>query len=135
MREYRKKTKQLAGLRDRLIGGRIRQRRMFLGLSQSELGGRVGLTFQQVQKYETGFNKLSASRLVDFCAALGVPILYAYGDVLNVGAEKQASLLDADRMVSRESVTLLSNYWAIEDAALRETVLRLVRQAAWLGRG
>lgn len=127
----RQKTKSRAGLRDRLIGARIRERRMFLGLSQSDLGERLGITFQQVQKYEKGFNKLSASRLVDVCVALGVSIHYAYGDVLKEEAGERAAPLDADPMISRESVTLLSNYWAIEDDGVRETVMRLVQQAAW----
>lgn len=107
---------------------------MFLGLSQSDLGERLGIAYQQVQKYESGFNKLSASRLVDVCEALGVPILYAYRDFLKEEPEDRAAPLDADPMISRESVTLLSNYWAIEEAGVRETVMCLVRQAAWQSR-
>lgn len=127
------KTKDRAGIRDRLIGARLRKRRNFLGLSQSELGERIGMSFQQLQKYETGFNKISASRLVDICEALGVSVLYAYRDLVKEEAQEPAVPLDANPMIGRESVTLVSNYWAIDNAGLRDTVMRLVRQAAWSG--
>ena len=66
-----RKTKDSAGSRDKIFGLRLRQRRTFLGFSQQMLGDAVGMTFQQIQKYEHGTNKISASRLIDFSKVLG----------------------------------------------------------------
>lgn len=60
------------------VGQRLRQRRWMLGLTQSHLAGRVGIRFQQIQKYETGENRMSAGRLWDVAAALGVPVAFFY---------------------------------------------------------
>jgi len=63
------------------VGARLRIRRSMLGLSQEKLGDAVGLTFQQVQKYERGANRMGASRLFQFCQILGVPITYFFDDM------------------------------------------------------
>src|SRR3712207_7041858 len=59
---------------DRLVGARMRLRRQSLGMSQTELGEKIGVTFQQIQKYELGANRVGASRLASVAAALGVPV-------------------------------------------------------------
>ncbi|MGA7117310.1 MAG: helix-turn-helix transcriptional regulator, partial [Hyphomicrobium sp.] len=63
---------------DKHVGERVRMRRMLLGMSQERLGEKLGLTFQQVQKYEKGVNRIGASRLFDLAQVLGVPIQYFY---------------------------------------------------------
>jgi len=62
------------------VGSRVRFRRMLLGMSQEKLGEKLGLTFQQVQKYEKGINRIGASRLYDLAQVLGVPVQFFYED-------------------------------------------------------
>jgi transcriptional regulator with XRE-family HTH domain len=68
---------------DAHVGSRVRLRRMLLGMSQEKLGERLGLTFQQVQKYEKGVNRIGASRLFDLAQILGVPVQFFYEDGLS----------------------------------------------------
>lgn len=63
------------------VGGRVRLRRMMLGMSQEKLGEKLGLTFQQVQKYEKGANRIGASRLYDISQVLGVPVQFFFEDL------------------------------------------------------
>ena len=72
---------------DRFIGNRIRARRMLIGMSQERLGEILGVTFQQVQKYEKGVNRIGAGRLQDIAEAHGVPITYSYDQGEGVGAQ------------------------------------------------
>src|SRR3990172_2371342 len=65
---------------DAHVGSRVRLRRMLLGMSQEKLGEHLGLTFQQVQKYEKGVNRIGASRLFDLSHVLGVPVQFFYDD-------------------------------------------------------
>src|SRR3954467_340852 len=75
------------------VGARIRLRRTLLGLSQSTLAEQLGLTFQQVQKYERGSNRVSSSRLFDLCRILNVPIAYFYDEMgTEVSKQSPASL-------------------------------------------
>ncbi len=132
-----RKTKESAGSRDKVFGMRLRQRRTFLGYSQQTLGDAVGMTFQQIQKYEHGTNKISAARLVDFSKVLNVPISYFYAGLGDIGEKtpkslmisdvKQASLGD-DPILKKESTQLLKFYYQIKDEALRKSVQKLVRQ-------
>ena len=134
-----RKTKESAGSRDKIFGLRLRQRRTFLGFSQQTLGDAVGMTFQQIQKYEHGTNKISAARLIDFSKVLNVPINYFYaglGDIgektpkgLVVSDNSQASL-DEDPILKKESTQLLKFYYQIKDEGLRKSVQKLVRQMA-----
>lgn len=135
----RSKTKDRAGLRDRLLGTRVRHRRCFLGLTQQKLAVMVGITFQQLQKYETGFNKISASRLIDFSEALGVPVDYFYDGIKAFKDAKPLSpdetpttdlALASDPLLRRESATLLKNYYRIGDEKLRQSVKEMIRNMA-----
>lgn len=76
---------------DSAVGQRIRQRRKSLGLSQTELADRVGVKFQQVQKYETGVNRVAASRLWKISEALSVPITYFFDDLEMPGFAEEAT--------------------------------------------
>lgn len=134
-----RKTKESAGSRDKVFGSRLRQRRTFLGFSQQKLGEMVSMTFQQIQKYEHGTNKISASRLVDFSRILDVPISYFYGGLTDIGEKTPKGLvvsdvaqatLDDDPILKKESTQLLKNYYRIKDEELRKSVQKLVRQMA-----
>jgi len=102
------------------VGTRVRMRRTLLGLSQEELGAALGLTFQQVQKYEKGANRIGASRLYDLARILGVQIGYFF-DELTDGA-RAASPSE----VSKGNVTAVSDDVVAEPLATRETI-ELVR--------
>lgn len=134
-----RKTKESAGSRDKVFGLRLRQRRTFLGFSQQTLGDAVDMTFQQIQKYEHGTNKISAARLIDFSKVLNVPISYFYAGLGDIGEKTpkglmvsdvgQASLQD-DPILRKESTQLLKYYYQIKDEDLRKSVQKLVRQMA-----
>ncbi|MFC0509984.1 helix-turn-helix domain-containing protein [Asaia spathodeae] len=79
------KSASAAGPIDALVGARIRLRRTLLGISQEKLGAALGLTFQQVQKYERGANKVGASRLYEMSRVLNVPIGFFFDDLAGVG--------------------------------------------------
>lgn len=137
-RDTKHKTKDKSGLRDRLFGMCLKKRRTFLGMTQQVLAARVGLTFQQINKYETGSNKLSATRLLDFCTALDVSVEYFYEVVdANSRLQPEAGNWRALRrrrhndepQLRKESIVLLRNYYRIE-ATARVSVWRLVRQMA-----
>ncbi len=134
-----RKTKESAGSRDKIFGLRLRQRRTFLGFSQQTLGEAVGMTFQQIQKYEHGTNKISAARLIDFSKVLNVPINYFYAGLGDIGEKTPKGLvvsdtaqtsLDEDPILKKESTQLLKYYYQIKDEALRKSVQKLVRQMA-----
>jgi transcriptional regulator with XRE-family HTH domain len=80
------------------VGSRVRLRRTLLGLSQEKLGEAIGLTFQQVQKYERGTNRIGASRLWELSTVLGVPVQFFFGEIAN------ETLVQMSRITSREPV-------------------------------
>ena len=106
------------------VGSRVRLRRNMLGLSQEKLGEAIGLTFQQVQKYERGANRIGASRLHDLSRVLDVPVSFFFDDMDPVRApaipagfaEPPAEAFDSDPLRKRETVELVSAYYRIEDA-------------------
>lgn len=133
------KTKTTADDRDVVIGQRLRARRNLLKMSQKKLAEAVGLTFQQVQKYELGVNKISAVRLMDFCNSLNVPITYFYGGLADIGgttpkslsvAEPAQASLEDDPMVRKETIDLIRAYYQIDDPKIRQNVLKLVKSMA-----
>lgn len=107
------------------VGQRLRQRRWMLGLTQQQVGDRVGIKFQQVQKYETGQNRVSASRLWDLAKALDVPVGYFYdglgGAPVDNAAQDQGALEGgaSDPMADRESIELVRAYYAIPEEPRR----------------
>lgn len=124
---------------DRAVGGRVRQRRIMMGLSQTALADSVSLTFQQVQKYESGANRISASRLYEFGDVLSVPISYFFdglseseGDQVSVVIpEANALLQDFRNLVNkRETLEFIRAYYKIGDPELRKQLVKLVKQAA-----
>ncbi len=127
---------------DVYVGNRMRQRRSLLGMSQAALGKAVGLTFQQVQKYERGANRLGASRLFEFATVLDVPVTYFF-DELPVGAvharmpKNSAARVgamharpDLDMLSQRETLALVRAYYDVRPDALRRRLFDLVRGIA-----
>ena len=120
------------------VGSRVRLRRNMLGLSQEKLGGAIGLTFQQVQKYERGANRIGASRLHDLSQVLDVPVSFFFDDTDPVRApaipagfaEPAAEAFDADPLRRRETVELVSAYYRIDDPALRRRLFELAKALA-----
>src|SRR6266581_4660451 len=109
------------------VGSRVRLRRNMLGLSQEKLGESIGLTFQQVQKYERGANRIGASRLHELSRVMDVPVSFFFDDVDPVRApaipagfaEPAAEAFDADPLRRRETVDLVTAYYDIADAPVR----------------
>jgi transcriptional regulator with XRE-family HTH domain len=123
------------------VGSRIRLRRTLLGMSQERLGEALGLTFQQVQKYERGVNRVGASRLFDLSRVLDVPISFFFDDMpeslsstyggqmnrRNVGfSETQDSFAD-DALNRRETLELVRAYYRITEPAVRKRVFDLIK--------
>jgi transcriptional regulator with XRE-family HTH domain len=120
------------------VGSRVRLRRNMLGLSQEKLGTAIGLTFQQVQKYERGANRIGASRLHELSRVLDVPVSFFFDDMDPVRApaipggfaEPPVEAFESDPMRRRETVELVDAYYAIDDAAVRRRLLDLARALA-----
>ena len=119
------------------VGAQIRMRRKSLGMSQSALAGRLAITFQQVQKYERGVNRIGASRLFDLSRVLDVPIGFFFDDMpdaLGGGnrtrlagfAEGQEGFED-DTLNRRETLELVRAYYRITDPAVRKRVFDLIK--------
>ncbi len=93
------------------VGKRIRQRRWLLGMTQQQLATQVGIKFQQIQKYETGANRVSASRLWDIAEALECPVAYFFE-----GTDDAApSSAEADILADKEALDLVRSYYAIPE--------------------
>jgi transcriptional regulator with XRE-family HTH domain len=116
------------------VGARIQLRRVILGMSQTRLAEKLGLTFQQVQKYEHGVNRVSASRLFELAQALDVPIGFFFDDLpgneifsgqFNCGPVMQRA--SGDVTGQPETQDLLRAYYAISDATIRRRILELVK--------
>jgi transcriptional regulator with XRE-family HTH domain len=114
---------------DKYIGARIRLRRTALGMSQERLGEILGLTFQQVQKYEKGTNRVGAGRLQAIADAFGVPISYFFEDRPgSSGAFAHRPELEAF-LSSRDGVELAEAFVKIESSAMRRALIDLARAA------
>lgn len=119
------------------VGARVRLRRTLLGMSQEKLGEALGLTFQQVQKYERGANRVGASRLFDLSRVLDVPVSFFFDDMseavealsprLMSGLAEEPATYDADPMTKRETLELVRAYYRITDPHVRKRVLDLAK--------
>jgi transcriptional regulator with XRE-family HTH domain len=117
---------------DRHVGSRVRLRRMMLGMSQEKLGEALGITFQQIQKYEKGTNRISASRLQHAARVLGVPVEHFYeGAPHPTGtpgfAEGPGPNYAPEALTSTEGLNLLKAFAGIKDARVRRRIVDLVR--------
>nr|WP_233560128.1 helix-turn-helix transcriptional regulator [Oleomonas cavernae] len=107
------------------VGARVKLRRQLLGFSQTELGNALDLTFQQVQKYEKGTNRISASKLHKMAEVLDVPISFFFDGV--EGAKRDSDSGDLDMMSRAETINLVRAYYSIDDDAVRRKVIELLR--------
>jgi len=121
---------------DKHVGARVKARRVLLGLSQERLGDALGVSFQQVQKYERGANRIGAGRLPELANVLQVPISYFYegftgdsGAIAGVAENGQAEFQN-DPMAHKETVDLVRAYLRITDPAQRRRLLDLVKSMA-----
>lgn len=123
------------------VGSRIRLRRTLLGMSQERLGEALGLTFQQVQKYERGVNRVGASRLFDLSRVLDVPISFFFDDMPDSlttsfglqpgrrsgGSQESYEGFGDDTLNRRETLELVRAYYRITDPAVRKRVFELIK--------
>jgi transcriptional regulator with XRE-family HTH domain len=113
------------------VGKRLRQRRTFIGMTQEQLGAALGITFQQVQKYERGANRIGASRLFDICRILEVQPQFFF-ESMPEGAEPAVGQRPArvEDPVDRETMDLVRAYRQIDSASVRQRLLDLARALA-----
>lgn len=125
-------TKKKPNPIDTHVGSRIRLRRNMLGMSQEKLGESLGITFQQIQKYEKGTNRVGASRLQAISSILGVPVSFFFedapGELASGGfAENQSTDFVVDFLGSTEGLQLNRAFVKIRDAKVRRKVVELVK--------
>lgn len=121
------------------VGRRLRLKRTILGLSQEAVGKEIGVTFQQIQKYERGINRMGASRLFDFAKALGVPVSYffdGYGDyamdevsAYALGEPTQGGY-EHEKTNNRETLEVMRAYYRIKNPAVRKRIIDLIKAMA-----
>lgn len=129
------------------VGKQLRVQRIIMGLSQEALAKAVGITFQQVQKYERGINRMSASRLYDFARVLSVPVAYFFEGFESQGGEKAAGSggyrydtrlqggvaeggepeFDQEQVLTRETLELMRSYHRLKSPLLRRRFVDLLR--------
>jgi transcriptional regulator with XRE-family HTH domain len=140
---YTMKTKGKANPIDEYVGKRLRQKRDLSGLSQERLAEHVGVTFQQIQKYENGQNRISASRLYEFSQFIKVPISFFFDNLdsasnqnetmatgLSDGATQESLSGYANPMETKEARELIRHYFYLKDPKLRKNLLKFVKTMA-----
>src|SRR3984893_7194148 len=124
---------------DKHVGSRLRMRRLMLDMSQSDIANALGLTFQQVQKYEQGTNRISASRLQHISQILQVPVPFFFEGAPAASGIPQAAKGTADApspayvadfLATSDGLALVKAFMCIEDPKLRRSIVRLVEEIA-----
>jgi transcriptional regulator with XRE-family HTH domain len=121
---------------DKYVGSRIRMRRIMLGMSQEKLGESLGLTFQQIQKYEKGTNRVGASRLQQISEILQVPVSFLFeggpGGIISANgmSEAPSPAYVSDFLATSEGLALTRAFTRINDSKLRRSIVDLVEQIA-----
>jgi transcriptional regulator with XRE-family HTH domain len=120
---------------DKYVGSRVRMRRIMLGMSQEKLGDALGLTFQQVQKYEKGTNRVGASRIQQISEILRVPVSFLFeGGPSTASAdgysERTSPAYVSDFLATSEGLALTRAFTRIADAKLRRSIVEMVEQIA-----
>jgi transcriptional regulator with XRE-family HTH domain len=118
---------------DKHVGSRVRMRRLMLNTSQTEIGDALGLTFQQVQKYEKGANRISASRLQHLCQILQVPVTFFFESVpralgLPEPAEAESPEYVNEFLSTSDGLALVGAFTRIRDPRVRRAIVALVQQ-------
>ncbi|MGH1376629.1 MAG: helix-turn-helix domain-containing protein [Alphaproteobacteria bacterium] len=145
MAEVKRKTKGTPDTIDKHVGRQLRNRRTLVGLSQEKLAESVGVTFQQIQKYERGTNRISASRLFSFSRILEVSIDYFYEGIESATSSKSAygmadndqeefgstsakiKSMPEDLMARKETLDLVRIYYSVQDPKMRKDILKFVK--------
>ena len=124
------------------VGGRMRQRRSLLRMSQTKVGNAVGLTFQQIQKYERGSNRVSSSRLFEFAKVMDVPVSYFFDEMPSnalsgrpmsghgskgFGEAGTPFEQEKDPLIRRETIELVRAYYKIREARMRKRIFETVK--------
>jgi transcriptional regulator with XRE-family HTH domain len=130
-----KVSKKGAGVVDSHVGQRVRMRRTLIGMSQERLGELLGLTFQQVQKYEKGMNRIGAGRLFELAGILGVPVTFFYeefqsGATAGGFAEEDEPPPVMEFLSSGEGLQLSLAFMRIKDMKVRRRIVELIRSVA-----
>lgn len=124
---------------DKFVGSRVRARRVGLRISQTKLGEAIGVTFQQVQKYENGTNRIGASNLFKISKALGVDVSFFFEGVENLDKSQIINLdlsdipqapFKEDPMSSREAIELMHNFYRVTDEEVRKRLSQFVKTLA-----
>ncbi|MGE0007256.1 MAG: helix-turn-helix domain-containing protein [Parvibaculaceae bacterium] len=128
-------TKRDPNFVDRHVGNRVRMRRLLVGMSQEKLGELLGITFQQVQKYEKGSNRVSASRLYQIARVLGVPVQYFYDELKEEDApsglaESEGADAIAGALQSPDGVQIARIFSETTDPDKRKLILNAVKLLA-----
>jgi len=127
------------------VGARMRQRRTLLGMSQTKLAQAVGLTFQQIQKYERGSNRMGSSRLFEFAKVLDVPVSHFFDEMpanalagrpmagrgrRGIGEIGTSREREKDPLIKRETLELVRAYYKIRKADVRSGVAKMIKLLA-----
>jgi len=127
---------------DKYVGSRVRMRRIMLGMSQEKLGEALGITFQQIQKYEKGTNRIGASRLQQISSILQVPVAFFFDGAPNAPGQSHDGLSEApspayvsDFLATSDGLALTKAFMGIKDAKLRRRIVDLVEQIAGPDKG
>jgi len=121
------------------VGAKVRARRLLMGLSQDNLAKLIGLTFQQVQKYERGTNRISVSRLIDIAKALKVPVNYFFAENISADAilcnslsdnKQDDFILDDEPLAKKDVIELVRAYSSIKDPNLKKQLLEMAKTMA-----
>lgn len=122
------KTKGRPSAIDKYVGQRLKLRRTLLSLSQEQLASRANITFQQIQKYERGFNRISAGRLFEFASILSVPISYFYDGYPNTEQTKgtQEPTIQDGLLNTPEIIKLVKAYNEIKDQSIKKKMLSML---------
>ena len=118
---------------DRHTGSRVRMRRLMLGMSQTKLAEKIGLTFQQVQKYEKGTNRMGSSRLQQMANILKVPVTFFFEGApgqLRLDGTAPSPAYVSDFLATTDGLTLTEAFMRIKDAELRRAIVHLVEDIA-----
>ena len=116
------------------VGARVRLRRTLLGMSQEKLGKALGLTFQQVQKYERGANRIGSSRLFQLSRILDVPVSFFFDEMTTDTTQKadgmaegNKQVFEVDKLSRRETLELVRAYYKITDPSVRKKIFEMVK--------
>ena len=119
------------------VGKRLRLRRTMLGMSQDQLGKKIGVTFQQIQKYERGVNRIGSSRLYDFSKILDTQVSYFFEEFATASQRAEAGFAEEEgnyeagamdkQIDNKETLALIRSYYKINDPNIRKKVLGLVK--------